>query len=281
MNPWFNFKGKNSAGLGLWVSSLPKIVVPAERVQTVTIPGRAGALNLKEGDDVYDGYLKEIAVTCVNEAVTPELLNWLRGEGDLMVSNDQQFVYQARVSGRVEFARLGNSLSRATIPFWVQPFKKAANETQYQQTITTTATIVNPGHIAAKPKLTMTGTGALVISCGGMSMAFTHRPVGGLMVDCDAEIMVATAQAHDQNAYYYPGDYVIVVENNVDQLYRITTEGLGSSVVWEYVGPAPDEFKYLWMGEWSGEYLRIPTGSNTFTVTGTSTITIDPQWRWI
>ena len=84
-----------------------------------------------------------------------------------------------------------------------------------------------------------------------------------------------------QSAYYYPGDYVIVVENNVDQLYRITTEGLGDSVVWEYVGPAPEEFKYLWMGEWIGEYLRIPQGSNSFAVTGTSTITIDPQWRWI
>lgn len=281
MNPWFNFKGKNSAGLGLWVSALPNIVVPMERAETVVIPGRAGALNLTEGEDVYDGYVKEIVVTCINEAVTPELLNWLRGEGDLIVSNDQRFVYQARVSGIVEFSRIGNCLSQATIPFWVQPFKKAENETQYQQTITGTTTIVNPGHIAAKPKLSMTGTGALVISCGGRSMIFTHRPVGGLLVDCDAEIMVATAQAHDQNAYYYPGDYVKVEENSTDELYRITTEGLGSVVEWEHIGPAPEEFKYLWMGDWSGEYLRIPQGSNSFAVTGTSTITIDPQWRWI
>ena len=281
MNPWFNFNGKNSAGLGLWVSALPKIVVPVERVETVTIPGRAGALNLTEGDDVYDGYQKDIIVTCVNEAVTPELLNWLRGEGDLMVSNDKQFVYQARVSGKVEFARVGNCLSQAVIPFWVQPFKKAANETQYQQTISATATIVNPGHIASKPKLSMTGTGSLTISCGGRSMVFTHRPVGGLLVDCDAEIMVATAQAFDSSAYYYPGDYVKVTENSVVYLYRVTTEGLGSAVEWEQIGVAPDVFEYLWMGDWSGEYLRIPTGSNSFAVTGTASITIDPQWRWL
>ena len=101
------------------------------------------------------------------------------------------------------------------------------------------------------------------------------------MVDCDAEIMVATAQAFDTTAYYYPGDYVKVTENNVVYLYRVTTEGLGSAVEWEQIGLAPDVFEYLWMGDWSGEYLRIPTGSNSFAVTGTASITIDPQWRWL
>ena len=280
MNPWFNFKGKNSAGLGLWVSALPKVVAPMERVETVIIPGRAGELHLTEGEDVYDGYPKDIVVTCVNEAITPELTDWLCGEGELKVSNDQMFVYQARVSGKVEFARTGNCLSQATIPFYVQPFKKSANEEQYQQTISATATIVNPGHIASKPKMTVTGTGILTISCGGRTMDFAHRPVGGLMIDCDAEIMVATAQDFDTTAYYYPGDYVKVEESNVDVLYRITTKGLGSEVEWEQIGLAPDVFEYLWMGEWSGEYLRIPKGSNTFEVTGTASITIDPRWRW-
>ena len=281
MNPWFNFKGKNSAGLGLWVSALPKIVAPVERVETVIIPGRAGELHLTEGEDVCDAYPKDITVTCRNEAITPELTAWLCGDGDLKVSNDQQFVYQARVSGKVEFARLGNHLSQAVIPFLVQPFKKAANEAQYQQTISATTTIVNHGHIASKPKMSMTGTGSLTISCGGRSMTFAHRPVGGLLVDCDAEIMVATAQAFDSSAYYYPGDYVKVTENSVVYLYRVTTEGLGSAVEWEQIGVAPDVFEYLWMGDWSGKYLRIPTGSNSFAVTGTASITIDPQWRWL
>ena len=280
MYPWFNFKGVNSAGAGLCVTKLPKIVVPAERVKSVVIPGRAGELHLTEGEDVCDGYKKEIVVTCINDAITPELENWLCGAGDLIVSNDQLFAYDARISGSVEFARLGNCLSQATIPFFVQPFKKSVNEAQYQQTISATANIVNPGHIAAKPKLTMTGTGSLVLSCGGTVMTFTHRPVGGLLVDCEAEIMVATAQAFDSSAYYYPGDYVKVTENSVVSLYRVTTEGTGNSVEWEYVGPAPTLFEYLWPGEWSGQYLRIPVGSSSIFVTGTASITIDPRWRW-
>ena len=280
MSSWFNWKGKNSHASGLWVSRLPKTVIPSERVKTVTIPGRAGSLNLQEGEDVYDGYKKEIQVVCINDVVTTELQNWLRGSGDLIVSNDSRFAYEGRVAGVVEFARLGNCLSQATIPFWVQPFKKAVNEEQYQETISATATIVNPGHIASKPKLTLTGTGALEIACGGTQMVFTHRP-DGLVVDCDAQIMVATAQAYDSSAYYYRGDYMKIIESGVPVLYRITVGGIGSAAEWERVGVAPTVFEYLWPGEWSGEYLLIPTGSQEITVSGTASIAIEPRWRWL
>ena len=44
---WFNWKGRNSMAMGLWISKLPKIVVPAERAKTVTIPRSARALPSK------------------------------------------------------------------------------------------------------------------------------------------------------------------------------------------------------------------------------------------
>ena len=276
MLPWFIWKGKNSDAAGLWISKLPKIVIPAKRVTNVTIPGRAGDLTLEDGEDVYDSYKKEITIQCINDVVTPSLLEWFRGESDLIISNESNFAYQARIDGQVEFARLGNDLRQAVIPFVVQPFKKARDESQYRMSISGTTSVINCGQIKSRPKITLTGTGSLTISCGNTQMGFSHRP-SSLLVDCDAEIMTTTAMAYSSSAYYYKGDYATYNSG----LYRFLTEGYGEDTEWEYVGAAPSEFEYLWPGTWSGEYLRIPVGANSIAVTGTASITIDPQWRWL
>ncbi len=279
---WFIWEGKNSlADYGLWVRKLPKRTRPKERHEEVVIPGRAGSLILTEGEEVYESYSDEMTVSCKNTVNTDRILEWLRGSGELILSDDLGKARTARIVGEVSFDRDDkNKLLIGTVPLLFQPFKKAADESIYRTTITATSTIYNPGDVKGKPKLTLTGTGALTIACGGTQMAFAHRP-DGLVVDCDAQIMVATAQAYGPTAYYYRGDYMKIVESGVSVLYRITVEGVGSAAEWERVGVAPAVFEYLWPGEWSGEYLRIPTGSQTITVTGTAGITIDPQWRWL
>ena len=276
MIPWFIWKGKNSDSEGLWISKLPKIIIPAKRVKNVTIPGRAGDLTLEDGEDVYDPYKKEITIQCINDVLTPSLLDWLRGDSDLIISNEINFAYQARIAGQVEFSRLGNDLRQAVIPFVVQPFKKARDESQYRMSISSSSSVLNRGQIKARPKMMLTGTGALTISCGDTQMVFSHRPPS-LIVDCDAEIMTTTATEYNSSAYYYKGDYATWDGG----LYRFLTEGIGSTTEWEYIGAAPSVFEYLWPGEWSGKYLQIPVGESTIGITGTASITIDPRWRWL
>lgn len=279
---WFIWKGKNSfADFGLWVRKLPKRTRPKERCEEVVIPGRPGTLIVTEGEEVYASCSDEMTVSCKNTINTDRILEWLRGSGELILSDDLSRALEVSIAGEVSFDRDDkNKLLIGTIPLLIQPFKKAADEAAYRQVITGTATVFNPGDVNSKPKLTLGGTGALTISCGGTQMEFAHRP-DGLVVDCDAQIMVATAQPYDPEAYYYRGEYMKIIENGVPVLYRITTEGTGSTAEWEHVGAAPAVFEYLWPGEWSGEYLRIPKGSQNITVSGTAEITIDPRWRWI
>lgn len=191
MKPWFIWNNKNSDSMGLWVSKLPKISRAPERYEQVTIPGRAGALTLLEGEDVYDSYVKEITVQTVNtNPRLQEILAWLRGSGDLVVCTEINRVYRGRIVAAVEFERIGNSLLQARIPILVEPLKRSRYpEANDRITITAaSANLRNPGDVASKPVVSITGSGALTITIGGTAMAFTGVS-GTIVVDCDAEMV--------------------------------------------------------------------------------------------
>ena len=289
MNPWFIWNNKTSQSMGLWVSKLPDIIRPSERVQKVSIPGRAGELTLLEGEEVYDAYTRTITVQMPNENYTEELLNWLRGEGDLIVCTEPQMVYKARIAAQVVWSRIGNTLMQGKIVFDCQPFKTGRYPNSNIFTATNGMTIRNLGNVSSKPKLTITATGALSIQIGddeNNKMSFSHFP-GDAIIDCDAGIITTTAKSYVGTNYYYIGDYCTYqggAAGTYDYgLYRfITGEDVGSSLEWEYISDyTGTEYVYPWPGLWNGQFLKIPTGESTVIITGSGTISIDPQWRWI
>lgn len=284
MVSWFIWKNRTSQSMGLWISKLPDIVRPVERVQRVKIPGRAGELTLLEGDEVYDGYVKPITVVLPNENYTEELLDWLRGEGDLIVSTEPQMVYKARIDSEVVFSRLGNCLMQGRITFYCQPFKTE----RYPQTLTApigTSVISNIGNVSSKPLITTMLHGATTIAIGEKSISFDRAPEI-LMIDCDAEIILTKAVYYNGDRYYYNGDYALYPggQTYAEGLYRFTSEGYGSGATWEYVSEIVEDYVYPWPGVWYGEFPVFLPGSNTVTVTTTSPvtdpITIEPRWRW-
>ena len=237
MNPWFIWNNKNSlSDFHLWINKLPKITRAKERYTTVDVPGRAGSLIMIEGEDVYDSYTREITVLTRNDnPYIQKALDWLRGEGTLVVCNEIDKSYSGRIVSEVQFDRLGNDLLQAKITFFVDPFK--ANRYPDKDAVTVTAasaSIFNPGDVKSKPVVKIVGSGSNTITIGGKSMTFSSlsgtssKPV---VVDCDAHI--------------------------------ITKDG------------------GLWTNSVSGEFWKIPKGSSTITQTGSMTITIQPNWRWV
>ena len=185
MQPWFVWKNKNSfSDFGLWINKLPPIVRANERYEEITVPGRAGTLLMTEGEDVYDSYLKECIVLLPNTHNVQPILAWLRGTGDVVFSNEVEFAYEARIAGEVSFERVDNSLLQATIPFYVKPYKKHTHS-ESDITITTSGTIVNPGDVASKPLVTVTGGTSVTIA--GNTMTFGGS--GTLKVDCENHIV--------------------------------------------------------------------------------------------
>lgn len=187
----FIWKGQNSLDdYGLWIQKLPSRVRPEERHQIVEVPGRSGSLILTEGEDVFDSYADEIVVTCPNTIPINRVMAWLRGSSELVLSNDIDKCRPARIVGEVNFDRDGNSLLVGTIPFLFQPFRQSRfPEHTDRKTITgASATIINLGDVASRPKVSITGSGNNTITIGGMAMTFTGIS-GTIVVDCDAEMI--------------------------------------------------------------------------------------------
>ena len=290
MNPWFIWKNRTSQSMGLWISKLPDIIRPAERIISLTVPGRSGQLTLLEGEEVYDQYTRTITVEMPNENYTEDLMDWLQGEGDLIVCTEDQMVYRARIAAQVVFSRIGNCLMQGKIPFECHPLKRPRFPDSHIFTGTDGQAIRNLGNVASKPKVTVSGSGAfsILISADGDTgnqMTFEHLP-GDLEIDCDAGIMLTTAKTYDGNAYYYVGDYCIYQSGATGTyesgLYRFTTgDDVGANLEWEWVSAyVGTEFKYAWPGKWTGDYLRIPRGNSQLILNGSATVTIDPRWRW-
>ena len=97
--------------------------------------------------------------------------------------------YEAIITDKVEFQRIGNALMQATIPFFVKPYKK----NRYGDdtiTITTSGTIRNLGNVASKPIVTVTGGTSVEIA--GVEMTFGGS--GSLVVDCENHIVTQNSE---------------------------------------------------------------------------------------
>ena len=210
MEPWFIWGNRNSRDMGIWVTKLPARTRPEERVQRVTIPGKAGFLTVKEGDDVCEGYLNECVVTAPYDADFPRLLRWLWGKGTVVFSDDPEYCYQADIAGAVKFDRIDNCFKQATIPFYFQPFKRRTVPdspiTFTSASGTLTKDIFNPGDVASAPIVTITYTGSVEVEIGDYSMAFTSLSSSTpITIDCGAEII--TKANGDMWDGSYSGDF--------------------------------------------------------------------------
>jgi len=203
MMPWFLWNNVDSRAMGLWVSQLPAPTRAAERVQEVTIPGRAGTLTLKEGENVHEGYVKECVVTAKSEADYHAILDWLRGDGQVVFSSEPDRVYWAHLAGEVKFDRVSHALKQATIPFYVHPHK-GQYPPESDITMNASGSVRNPGNVAAMPILTLTFTESCSVAVGENEMTFTANVPEGetaqeetITVDCDAELVTSNGQLWD------------------------------------------------------------------------------------
>ena len=272
---WFTWKNKSSLKeFDLWIGKLPKITRAPERHQEIKIPGRPGSLILLEGEYVYDSYEKECTVITRNtNPKIQEALEWLTGSGDVVFSNEIDKAYEARIISPVEFARIGNSLLQAKIVFFCEPLKKQRNESAVS--FSASGTIKNPGDVPSKPQITFTASGNQTITVNGKTLTLNNMPGGETLVDCENKLILVYAQAYNANAHYYIGEYATYNGN----LYRFTSEGIGSLTTWEQVAWDGTPFRYIWPGNSSGEFPTLNTGANT--ITPSMEISVLPRWRWV
>lgn len=160
---YFIFKGINSNSIkGLIVQELPQIVKAKKRFTKTEIEGLDGDILEELGYEAYDKIIK-IGIT--KECDIDELINWLDGSGQLILSNEPTKYYNVEIVDSINFERLLR-YKTATIKLHTQPFKYLINEENLVEEIEeqTTINIENKGYIDSKPIMTIYGTGNIQIN---------------------------------------------------------------------------------------------------------------------
>jgi phage-related protein len=238
--------------MGLLVSVLPAIERAPERVEQVTIPGRRGAVTILEGADILEPIARTCSVYARNDRSYRACLDWLRGEGEAVFSNEPDRVYYARIIEAVSFQPDGNSLRKADIVFLCDPYKG-----QYPKenniSLTDSVEVFNPGDVAAKPIITMPPVEPPAEegedSIGVITISRT----------VDGETVSSAYEFHYKDVTHF--------ELNCETGLCRSNLGFESGDIFDPMNSGLPE---------------IPTGACTITATGfTNSIAIEPRWRWV
>lgn len=246
MEQYFVWNGVDSREMGLLVETAPPIVLPAERVEQLIVPGRAGHLLRTQGEAVYDSYLKTLTVANRRTGDAREIGAWLRGAGTLLLSTEPGFAYNARVVKEAQLERWHQHIYRGTVSFLCQPLKRQdPQEPDITAAIETnaasgTVTGYNPGDVTAKPLFTITGSGTISLT-GETGLIVIEIPE--LATGC----RVDTASEH-----------VTTLDMSENLGEHVTFQGDGIRSLWIPRG--------AFSVEWSGAITAL---------------TLTPRWRWL
>lgn len=259
MQPYFIWKGVDSRMMGLWVQQYPPIVRPPMRYQSITIPGRPGALTLLEGEDVYDPYTRELKLMPKPGADIYAIMRWLTGEGDVVFGHEPERRQHARIYDEVSFQREFAQQRSAVVRFLCDPFKTSIHDTEPinidlsnvvgvgtvdSMTLNSqnSYTLVGRGDVIAYPKFELVGSGAVTLTVGTTQIALTLS--GG---DTTAEVVTLDCEAR--------------------KAYRTVTEEMTS-----YIEPVTTH----------GDFCTLPHDKNTLLQwsEGLTELRVWPRWRW-
>jgi len=186
---WFAWNGIDCRAMGITLAGPVAIVRPEERVEHVTIPGRAGELTLLEGDDIYQSYIQTAELQVRGGFRVREIYNWLKGAGEVIFHGEPDRKQKARIIGAVTLDKHSRNLDIWTgnVQFYCEPFK----EKLITETVTVTssgASVRNNGDVTSKPKLTVTASGTTVkVKSGGKELTITGATSSTVYtVDCDS-----------------------------------------------------------------------------------------------
>jgi len=184
------FKDKYSTDIkGLIISELPPITKPELRVRKTEIDGRDGDIIEDLG---YASYDKKIKIGLSYNYDVDEIIDYFSGSGDLIMSNEEDKVYKAKIYSKTDYEKLIN-FKTANITFHCQPFKYWYHEPPFIHEIKSTDTeykVTNAGLLESKPTMTLWGNGEVTIAINGYDV-FT--------IEIDDEYV--TIDSMEQEAY--------------------------------------------------------------------------------
>lgn len=165
-NYYFIFKNIDSRDMGLEIVEMPNIVKPESSIDFIDIPGNNNGfyIDLK----TYKPYNISIACT-INPFYTDKksidnILAWLDGFGDLIVSQESDKIYSAVIINNINLSNVIWLYPQFLITFRVQPLKKSVNYINEELEINSESLVNNPGTVDSEPIITIYGNGEITLT---------------------------------------------------------------------------------------------------------------------
>ena len=163
------WKGKSSKEIdGLIITDLPPITKPKMKTNKIEIDGRDGDIVEKVG---YESYTKSVGIGLARNFNIDEVINYFTGEGELVLSDEPNKVYLASIYDSIEYDRLLR-MRKATIKFYVQPYKYLKDEDKVELDVTTHSSVevINKGLEISKPIISLEGSGTVEIAVNNINI---------------------------------------------------------------------------------------------------------------
>lgn len=190
MRNTFEFAGINSETYGIWLENSPPMMHGIERVETVTMPGSAKVLHVREGEGAMDPL--NISLDCVISADGDlgGAVNWLRGTGTLILPNDEGHFYRnAWATAELSFEKVirAQNVRRFTATFEVEAWRYVYPESSSVLISASGSRIENPYTGFSEPLIKVSGTGSGTLMIGDKTMLLDDIDEY-TMLDCDARM---------------------------------------------------------------------------------------------
>lgn len=208
MIPYLVINGKSSTGVtGLMVQSLAPITKPKIRTSVEEVDGRDGDIVTTLGYSAYD---KEVTIGLYGDYNVDDVISFFDTSGQVIFSNEPDKYYNFAIYEQIDLERLIR-FKTAKVKFHVQPFKYSEDETTkvYRYEAGTTSASIkirNNGNIYSKPKVTITGSGAIYIYLENTQVLLLNLNEEQTII-----IDVSTMNAYDESGNYLnrlvTGDY--------------------------------------------------------------------------
>lgn len=181
---WFEWKGVRCEEMGVRLMALPSRPIPAVQGEKFEIPGRDGFLFSHRRAARY-GIRLIVSCQTADGFSGDALAAWMQGEGLLRFSDEPNRAYRARVMD--EFVRenvfLNFDRQRFDIGFECQPHRYLYPSPEVI-TLTEKGAIVNPGTAQSLPRITIEGTGDMLVWIGGRMLDIQG---GSVVVDSEMQ----------------------------------------------------------------------------------------------
>ena len=179
----FFFAGKYSYDYGVYIERLPDIILPVKKRESLSIPGRSGAVNLYGG--IYEDYVRTVDCAIKNSEYINEIIRWLSdGEGQIIFSNEPDKYYNGYLKDNSLLKHEVLGLQKFKLNFMVEPFKYNVGWRMDELEITKSGTrFLGKGTYESQPIITVYGSGNITLVINSNQMLL--NAVGGsITLDC-------------------------------------------------------------------------------------------------